>query len=63
VTPRRLEAIDSAGELCLYADDEAPLGAALSSRCALKADKAETRDDALVATKDRADLATLARVG
>jgi Aminoglycoside-2''-adenylyltransferase len=30
---------------------------------ALKADKAETRDDALVATKDRADLATLARVG
>jgi hypothetical protein len=28
---------------------------------ALKADKAETRDDALVAAKDRADLATLAR--
>jgi hypothetical protein len=28
---------------------------------ALKADKSETRDDALVAAKDRADLATLAR--
>jgi hypothetical protein len=29
---------------------------------ALKADKAETRDDAVVAAKDRADLATLSRV-
>ena len=29
---------------------------------ALKADKSETRDDALVAAKDRADLATLSRV-
>jgi hypothetical protein len=28
---------------------------------ALKADKSEARDDALVAAKDRADLATLAR--
>lgn len=30
---------------------------------ALKADKSETRDDALVAAKDLADLATLSRFG
>ena len=30
---------------------------------ALKADKSETRDDPLVAAKDRADVATLSRLG
>jgi hypothetical protein len=33
------------------------------SLLALKIDKSETRDDPLVAAKDRADLATLSRFG
>ncbi len=37
--------------------------ARLISLRALKADKSEARDDAVVAAKDRADLATLSRLG
>jgi hypothetical protein len=48
-----------------FEDDVAELlgvAAKVISLRALKADKSETRDDALVSAKDRADLATLARV-
>jgi aminoglycoside-2''-adenylyltransferase len=49
-----------------FEDDAAELRgvrARVISLRALKADKSETRDDALVAAKDRADLATLSRLG
>jgi hypothetical protein len=48
-----------------FEDDVAELlgvPAKVISLRALKANKSETRDDALVAAKDRADLATLSRV-
>jgi len=48
-----------------FENDVAELGgvrARVISLPGLKADKAETRDDATVAAKDRADLATLSRV-
>lgn len=47
-----------------FEDDVAELRgvrARVISLHALKADKAETRDDSIVAAKDRADLATLSR--
>lgn len=49
-----------------FENDVAELGgvrARVISLPALKADKAETRDDSIVAAKDRADSATLARMG